>query len=67
MTYAPIVFLSALTKKRVHTLMPEIIKVYENAHKEIKTSQINNVIREAYELNLPPTYKGKRLKIYFKS
>ncbi|MBR3362756.1 MAG: ribosome biogenesis GTPase Der [Bacilli bacterium] len=65
MTYAPIVFLSALTKKRVHTLMPEIIKVYENAHKEIKTSQINNVIREAYELNLPPTYKGKRLKIYF--
>ena len=65
MPYAPIVFLSALTKKRVHTLMPEIIKVYENAHKEIKTSQINNVIREAYELNLPPTYKGKRLKIYF--
>ncbi len=65
MPYAPIVFLSALTKKRVHTLMPEIIKVYENAHKEIKTSQINNIIREAYELNLPPTYKGKRLKIYF--
>ena len=65
MSYAPIVFLSALTKKRVHTLMPEIIKVYKNAHKEIKTSQINNVIREAYELNLPPTYKGKRLKIYF--
>ena len=65
MTYAPIVFLSALTKKRVHTLMPEIIKVNENAHREIKTSQINSVIREAYELNLPPTYKGKRLKIYF--
>ena len=65
MPYAPIVFLSALTKKRVHTLMPEIIKVNENAHKEIKTSQINSVIREAYELNLPPTYKGKRLKIYF--
>ena len=65
MTYAPIVFLSALTKKRVHTLMPEIIKVNENAHREIKTSQINSVIREAYELNLPPTYKRKRLKIYF--
>ena len=65
MPYAPIVFLSALTKKRVHTLMPEIIKVNSNAHKEIKTSQINSVIREAYELNLPPTYKGKRLKVYF--
>jgi len=65
MPYAPIVFLSALTKKRVHTLMPEIIKVNENAHKEIKTSLINNIIMDAYALNLPPTYKGKRLKIYF--
>ncbi len=65
MTYAPIVFLSALTKKRIHTLMPEIIKVNENAHKEIKTSLINNVITDAYSLNLPPTYKNKRLKIYF--
>ena len=65
MPYAPIVFLSALTKKRMHTLMPEIIKVNENAHKEIKTSLINSVITDAYSLNLPPTYKGKRLKIYF--
>lgn len=65
MPYAPIVFLSALTKRRVHTLMPEIIKVYENAHKEVKTSLFNNVIQDAYALNLPPTYKGKRLKIYF--
>lgn len=65
MPYAPIVFLSALTKKRIHTLMPEIIKVNENAHREIKTSSLNNVITDAYALNLPPTYKNKRLKIYF--
>ncbi len=65
MPYAPIVFLSALTKKRVHTLMPQIIKVNENAHKEIKTSLVNDVISDAYALNLPPTYKGKRLKVYF--
>ena len=63
--YAPIVFLSALTKKRIHTLMPEILKVKENIKKEIKTSLLNEVIEEAYQLNLPPTYKGKRLKIYF--
>ena len=66
-TYAPIVFLSALTKKRIHTLMPEIIKVKENVKKEIKTSIINEVIQDAYQLNLPPSYKGKRLKIYFAS
>lgn len=65
--YAPIVFLSSLTKKRIHTLMPEVKKVYENTHKEIKTSLLNDVIKDAYNLNLPPTYKGKRLKIYFVS
>lgn len=66
-TYAPIVFLSALTKKRIHTLMPEVIKVGENIKKEVKTSVLNNVILDAYQLNLPPSYKGKRLKIYFTS
>lgn len=65
MPYAPIVFLSALTKKRIHTLIPEIIKVYENSKKEIKTNLLNDCINEAYLLNLPPSYKGKRLKIYF--
>lgn len=66
-TYAPIVYLSALTKKRIHTLMPEVIKVAENIKREIKTSVINEVILDAYQLNLPPSYKGKRLKIYFTS
>ena len=65
MPYAPIVFLSALTKKRIHTLMPTILKCYENSKREIKTSVLNDVINDAYALNLPPTYKGKRLKIYF--
>jgi len=63
--YAPIVFLSALTKKRIHTLMPEILKCFENSKREIPTSLLNDVITDAYSLNLPPTYKGKRLKIYF--
>lgn len=65
LSYAPIVFLSALTKKRIHTLMPEINRVYENSKKEIKTSVLNDVIRDAVLLNQPPSYKGKRLKIYF--
>ena len=64
-SYVPIVFLSAKTKRRIHTLIPEILKVYENSKREIKTNVLNDVIREAYELNLPPSYKGRRLKIYF--
>ena len=63
--YAPIVFLSALTKKRIHTLMPEVLKVAENIQREVKTSVLNDVINDSYALNLPPSYKGKRLKIYF--
>ncbi len=66
-TYAPIVFLSALTKKRIHTLMPEVIKVSENIKREIKTSLLNEVIMDAFQLNPPPSYKGKRLKSYFSS
>ena len=67
MPYAKIVFLSALTKKRIHTLMPEILISYENSKREIKTSLLNSIIMDAYSLNLPPSYKGKRLKIYFSS
>ena len=47
--------------------MPEILKVAENIKKEIKTSLINEVIMDATALNQPPSYKGKRLKIYFTS
>ena len=65
--YAHVVFLSAKTKKRVSTLMPEVINAYNNNRKEVKTSLLNNIIMEAVSLHEPPSYKGKRLKIYFVS
>ena len=65
MPWAKVVFLSALTKKRIHTLMPEVLESYNNATKEIKTSIINEIITNAYIETPPPSYKGKRLKIYF--
>lgn len=67
LSYVPIVFLSAKTKKRIHTLMPEVIKVYNNSRREIKTSVLNDVITDAVAMQAPPSYKGKRLKIYFVS
>ena len=45
--------------------MPEILKVAESIKKEVKTSVLNDVINDAYLMKLPPSYKGKRLKIYF--
>lgn len=65
LSYVPVVFVSALTKKRIHTIMPEVLKVSENIKREIPTNVLNDVINEAYTLNIPPSYKGKRLKIYF--
>ncbi len=66
-TYAPIVFLSALTKKRINTLMPEVVRVGNNIKNEVKTNVLNDVIYDSYQLNIPPSYKGRRLKIYFTS
>jgi GTP-binding protein len=66
-SYANIVFVSAKTKKRMHTLMPAIIASFENNKKEIKTSDLNNVISDAVAMHEAPSYKGKRLKIYFVS
>ena len=65
--YAKIVFLSAKTKKNVPELLPLIKEAYDNARISIKTSVLNDVIREGYLLHSPPSYKGKKLKIYFVS
>ena len=65
--YAKVVFLSAKEKKRIHTLMPEVISAYENNNKEIQTSLLNEVIMEASMMHPAPSYKNQRLKIYFVS
>ena len=65
--YVKVVFLSAETKKRVNDLIPLIKEAYENSSRQLKTSLINDVIRDSYLLHQPPSYKGKKLKIYFVS
>ena len=65
LSYVPIVFVSAKEKKRIHLIMEEIVKIADNIQKEVKTSVLNDVIQDAFLLNPPPSYKGKRLKIYF--
>ena len=63
--YAPIVFLSALTKKRIHTLIPMINVASENHAIRVETSVFNDVIMDAVAMNPTPTDNGKRLKIYY--
>ncbi len=65
--YAPIIFVSSLTKQRVSTIFPVIDTVYENINKRIKTALINDCIIDAVLLNEPKEYKGVQLKIYYTS
>lgn len=67
LSYAKVVFVSAKTSKRLSTLMPEIIKANENHDRLIATNLLNDCIMESVQMHNPPSYKGKRLKIYFTS
>ena len=65
MTYAPVVFLSALTGQRVDKLFPMIRSVHEQNTSRITTGALNSVLAEATARVQPPTDKGRRLKIYY--
>ncbi|AYF05614.1 ribosome biogenesis GTPase Der [Bacillus wiedmannii] len=63
--YAPIVFLSAKTKKRTQTLLPVINEVNESHSIRIQTNVLNDVIMDAVAMNPTPTHNGSRLKIFY--
>lgn len=65
MQYAPVVFLSALTKQRIHKLLPVVQQVAEQHSLRIPTHLLNDVISDAIAINPPPTDKGKRLRINY--
>lgn len=64
-TYAPILFVSALTGQRLNNMFELINKVYENSTRELKTADINRIIEESIAMSQPPSDKGKKLKIYY--
>ena len=65
MTYAPILFISALTGQRVPRLFELINYVNNQAATRITTGMLNNVLADAQTRVQPPTDKGRRLKIYY--
>ena len=65
MTYAPVVFLSALTGSRVDKLFPMIQEVHKQNTSRITTGALNSILAEATARVQPPSDKGRRLKIYY--
>ena len=65
MSYAPSIFISALTGQRVDQVMGMAKVVSENRAMRVPTGQLNTVITDATMMKQPPSDKGKRLKIYY--
>lgn len=65
MTYAPVVFLSALTGQRVDRLFAQINAVSNAAAMRITTGMLNSILEDATARVQPPSDKGRRLKIYY--
>ena len=65
MTYAPVVFLSALTDSRVDRLFPMIQDVNAQNTSRITTGALNSILADATSRVQPPSDKGRRLKIYY--
>lgn len=65
MTYAPVLFISALTGQRVEKLFELIVAVSNQASLRITTGMLNNVLSDAQTRVQPPSDKGRRLKIYY--
>ncbi|MEC0176465.1 ribosome biogenesis GTPase Der [Paenibacillus favisporus] len=65
MTYAPVLFLSAKTKQRLHKLLPVVQHVAEQHSLRVQTHLLNDVVSDAVAINPPPTDKGRRLRINY--
>ena len=65
MTYAPIIFVSAVSNQRIGKILETVVQVSAEQNKRVTTSVLNQVIGEAIMLNQPPSDKGRRLKIYY--
>ena len=65
MPYAPIVYVSALTGLRIHTLFEHIQYVHNQANTRISTGMLNELLAELTMKVQPPSDRGKRLKIYY--
>lgn len=65
LSYAPIIFISAMTGQRVNNIFEMINKVNEQNALRVPTGLLNDTLSEAIAITQPPSDKGRRLKIYY--
>ena len=64
-TDVPVIFISALTKQRIHKAIETAIEVYDNTQKRVSTSKLNDVMLPIIQEKPPPSKKGKYIKIKY--
>ena len=65
LSYAPKIFISAVTHQRLNQIFTKAEEVYSECTKRISTGLLNKIINEAYALNPPQTIRNKKLKILY--
>jgi len=65
MSYAPVVFISALTGQRVDRILKMVKSVYEQASRRVTTGLLNDILSDAQNALQPPATSGRRLRIYY--
>ena len=65
MSYAPVLFISALTGQRTERIFELVNFVNDQSSMRITTGLLNDVLADAQARVQPPTDKGRRLKIYY--
>ena len=65
MDYAPVLFVSAMTGQRVHTVLDMVSQAYAQYTKRVPTGVLNDVLADAQASLQPPATNGRRLKIYY--
>jgi GTPase len=64
-SFAPIVFVSALTGQRVSNIMGEVEKVSVEFNRKVPTSALNQVLADAERTHPPAVFQGKRIKLFY--
>ncbi|MBQ6386143.1 MAG: ribosome biogenesis GTPase Der [Lachnospiraceae bacterium] len=65
LSYAEVIFISAVTGQRLNRLFATIDMVLTNQSRRIGTGVLNEIMTQAVALQSPPTDKGRRLKLYY--
>ena len=65
LSYVPVLFISALTRQRIHQVLPTTMEVVEARRHRLTTSEFNQILHDAYDKTMPPSRSGRSLRLYF--